>query len=335
MPKKITTLLILFAFSFLGVAGCSREEGKNESVQGEKITIAVTPWPASAALYIAQEKGYFREEGLDPTLTSYISGHLALDAVLSGKADLGAAADTPIARAAVDGKPLAVLATLSEIDQGILIIARKDKGISVPDDLRGKKIGLVAGSAAEFFLHIYLTTSLINPKHARISDLAPDKVVDALLDGEVDGVVTWAPHTLVLREKLGGKAVIFHDPNIYTLTWNAFATQDFVKSHPERTKKFLRALVRANRFIAEQPVQARGICAKNIGTDSSLLEKEWQDYRFIAALDQSLILNLEDQARWMVKREASHPRRPPNFMDFIHSDALKAVQPEAVSIVGR
>jgi ABC-type nitrate/sulfonate/bicarbonate transport system substrate-binding protein len=335
MPKTITTLLIVAAFVLTGMVGCSRKEQQDASKQHEKITLAVTPWPGSAPFYIAHEKGYFRDEGLDVTLHSYISGQLGLAAVLSGKADFATAGETPIARAALDGKPIAVLATVCEIHRAILIIARKDRGISTADDLRGKNIGLAAGTTAEFFLHIYLTTSYIDPKDVRIVNIAPEKVVDALLNGEVDAVSTWAPYTTVLRDKLGTNALVLDEPGIYTMTWNIAATQDFVKNNSQRIRKFLRAILRANRFITEQPAETRVITSKNIGTDRPLFGREWKDYKFTVVLAQSLILNLEDQARWMIEREAGSGQRPPNFMDFIYTDGLKAVLPEAVRIAGR
>ncbi len=331
MRKPSVRLLVVAAFLLTGVIGCSREQG---APKHEKVTIAVSSWPGSASLYVAYEKGYLREEGLNPTLHPYPSGHLALDALLSGKADIAAAGDTPIARAAVDGRPLAVLATISEIKSAILSIARKDRGISAPDDLRGKKIGLSLGSAVEFFLHVYLTTSYIHPKEVRAVNIATDSLVDALLKGEVDAVSTWSPFTIVLREKLGSKALILHDPTIYTLMWNLTAKQDFVKTNPEGVKKFLRAVIRANRFIEKHPDEARTISATHIGTDSLLFEKEWKDFTFTAELDQSLILNLEDQARWMIKKDVGRARRTPNFLDFIYTDGLKAVRPQAVTLAG-
>jgi NitT/TauT family transport system substrate-binding protein len=339
MPEEDTRrtsigLLVVVILVLAGVLGCSGRESPSAPKQAEKITLAVTPWPASAPLYIAYEQGYFRDEGLDVTLDSYISGHLGLAAVLSGKADLAAAADTPIARAVVDGEPLAVVATVSEIDRAIRIIARKDKGISAPDDLKGRKIGLVAGTAAEFFLHIYLTSLYLNPQDVQIVNLATDQVVDALLSGEVDAVSTWSPHTLVLRDKLAGNALVLPDLSLYTMTWNIVATREFAKNNPQRIEKFMRAILRANRFIQEHTAEARAMMAQHIGTDSALYESEWQDYSFTAVLDQSLIFNLEDQARWMIRSEAGRARPGPNFMDFIDADRLKAVQPEAVRIAG-
>jgi len=328
--------LLATVISILAViAGCSRNDVQREPQRREKITIAVTTWPASAPLYIAHEKGYFRDEGLDATLESYESGHLALDDMLSGKSDIAGAADTPIARAVVNGRKLVIVATIAEIERAILLIARKDRGISSPDDLRNKRIGLVAGSAAEFFLHIYLTTSHINPGDVRVVNIAPDKVVNALLGGEVDAVSTWAPHTIMLREKLGRNAQILHDPSLYTMTWNVAARRQFVRENPERIGKFLRAVIRANSFIRDHPGEARALTARKIGAQGALYEKEWQDYSFSASLDQSLILNLEDQSRWMMKKEAGAVRATPNFMEFIFTDGLQAVRPKEVRIIGK
>jgi ABC-type nitrate/sulfonate/bicarbonate transport system substrate-binding protein len=335
MRQLIATLVIVVLFFTGGVTGCSPKEEQSAPRRFEKVTLAVSSWPASAPIYVAYEKGYFKDQGLEITLHVFTSGHLALDAMLTGKADFATAGDTPIARAALDGKPLSVIVTISEVNRAIRMIARKDRGISTPSDLRGKKIGLVRGTAADFFFHTYLAVAYINPRDVQVVNLATDKLVDALLEGEVDAVSTWSPFTLVLRNRLGSNAVILDQPSIYVMTWNIAATRQFAKNSPQRIKNFLQAILRSNRFIEGHPDEAREISAKHIGTDSPLYEKEWPDYSFTAKLDQGLILNLEDQARWMGTEQVGSVRRPPDFMDFIYADALKAVQPGAVTVVGK
>jgi ABC-type nitrate/sulfonate/bicarbonate transport system substrate-binding protein len=335
MPKALVTLLLFIAFVLPGMTGCSPKEEQGAAKQLEKITLAVTPWPASAPLFIAYEKGYFRDEGLDATLHSYVSGHIGLEAVLSGKVDLASSGESPIARAAIEGKQVVVVANICNVDRAILIIARKDRGITAPDDLRGKRIGVVATTTAHFFLDTYLATSFIDPKEVQVVDIATENLVAALLNGGVDAVSTWAPHTSVLRDTLGSQAVILYDPSIYTMTWNMVTRKDFAQENPETIKKFLRALISANRFITEQPEEARAISSRNIGTNSHHFEREWKDYQFTMVLDQSLLLNLEDQARWMIKKETGSNRKAPNMMDIVYVEALRAVQPEAIRIVGK
>jgi NitT/TauT family transport system substrate-binding protein len=333
--KKSMTLLAIVSFLLAGMTGCGRDEDTKTVEAPVPIRIAVTPWPGSAPLYIAREKGYFEEEGIDATLDSYISGHLGLDAVLSGNADLATVGDTPIARAAVDGRPLAVVATISKVDRAISIIARKDKGISSAGDLRGKKIGRVEGTTADFFLYILLTASYIDPGKVQLAPLHPEGVVDALFDGQVDAVSTWAPHTAVLRDKLGDNALVLNDPSIYTMTWNIVAARDLVKNNPGTIEKFLRAILKANAFIAKEPDETQAVCSKQIGIEGPLFEREWKDYHFAVSLDEGLVLNIEDQARWMLKKETGGVRIPSNLIDLFYTGGLKAVSPEAVRIAGR
>jgi NitT/TauT family transport system substrate-binding protein len=328
----VTALLLIVVSSAL-LAGCSGGTPGAPAAAKKKVRVAVTPWPPSASLYIAQEKGYFHDEGLEATLTDYPSGHLGLAELLTGKADFAVAADTPIARAAVYGKPVVVVATICEIERAILIVARKDRGISTAGDLRGKTIGVVAGSASEFYLHIYLTTAYIHPKSVRIVDLAPDQVVPALLKGEVDAVSIWAPHSTALQDKLGSNGVILHEPGLYNMSWNIVSSKDLTRSDPETIARFLRAILRADRMIAERPAEARAITAKKCGMDIAAMEREWSNCDFTTHLDQALILNLEDQSRWMTGKKAGIERKTPNIMDHIYTKGLIAVNPGAVRVV--
>ncbi|RPJ61409.1 MAG: ABC transporter substrate-binding protein [Acidobacteria bacterium] len=156
------SLLMSFVLCIILFAGCQSGPNRTGSKQ---TTIAVSPLLGSAAIYVAHEKGYFKDEGLDAALQIHASGQLSLQAVLSGKADFGAVAETPIAYAAVGGKPFSVVATISQIERGTLIVARKDRGILQAGDLKGKRVGVAPGTTGDFFLHIYLTTSYINPKY--------------------------------------------------------------------------------------------------------------------------------------------------------------------------
>jgi len=67
--------------------------------------------------------------------------------------------------------------------------------------------------------------------------------------------------------------------------------------------------------------------------DDAYLEIIWQRYQFSLSLDQSLILAMEDEARWMIKNKLTRENQVPNFMNYLYLDGLKAVKPEAVNII--
>jgi NitT/TauT family transport system substrate-binding protein len=63
------------------------------------------------------------------------------------------------------------------------------------------------------------------------------------------------------------------------------------------------------------------------------MDTVWQQNQFTLSLDQSLVLAMEDEARWMIKNNLTTERQVPNFLDYIHEDGLKAVKPELVNII--
>ncbi|MHB1001490.1 MAG: ABC transporter substrate-binding protein [Armatimonadota bacterium] len=315
------------------ITGCNRQPGQNRSNNNEKITIAVSSQPTSTAVYVAHAKGYFENEGLLVVIKPYTTGKEALNSVLQGKAQFATVAETPVMLAALNGEKIYIIATIANADKYMKIVARKDKGILAPADLKGKKIGLTSGTTAEFFMHVYLTLNHMTEKEVQIVNVQPDNIVNILVTGKVDAVSTWIPHTTILEQKLENNAVLLSDSSAYTLYWNIAITQEFAKNNPEHIKQFLRGIARATDYIREHPEEAHVISAKYIGADISLYERDWDNFHFALMLDQSLILNMEDQARWMIKQENS-TRKLPDFTDFIYTPGLKAINPDAVRIPG-
>ena len=92
-------------------------------------------------------------------------------------------------------------------------------------------------------------------------------------------------------------------------------------------------VLQANKFIKRNPGEAHAIAAKYIANDSSLHEWEWEDYDFTLKLNQSLIVNMEDQARWMISSNLTDKKEVPDFTKYLYTDGLLAVKPEAVTII--
>jgi hypothetical protein len=59
----------------------------------------------------------------------------------------------------------------------------------------------------------------------------------------------------------------------------------------------------------------------------------WSKTDLSLTLDQSLVLAMEDEARWMIENNLTADKQVPNFLDFIHEEALEAIKPQAVNII--
>ena len=320
--------LLLLVISLFALSSCRQAPSSRPSAAKTKVTIAVGAGVAVAPVYVAHEEGYFRDEGLDDTITSVGSGPLSLEAVFSGKADFAVPGETALTRAVLDGKSPTILGTINEVDNIASITARKDRRIATANDLSGKRVGILAGTASDFFLHIYLVTSGVDPKTVTAVPLQPNDLVPALIQGRVDAVSAIAPFSVEAQDGLGSNAVVLTRPGLYTAMAEVVAREEIARNRPDVAVRFLRAVVRANDFIASHPAEAQAITAKSAGIPVAAVRKGWGGNHFTLKLDQTLILALEAESRWMSGKATT-----PDFLHYIDPVPLRTVRPDAVNIV--
>lgn len=293
-----------------------------------------TPWiPVSGNVILAKQLGFFRDVGLDVTLQPYQLSNLALADLLKGKPDLAFVNASAIALAALRGARFYVLATAYESGDLSKMVSRRDRGIEEPQNLAGKKLGSVFGTPSEFIQDSILALHKVDPQSIVRVNLAPAQTVDALIAGEVDAVTIWAPYSIELIKRLGDTAVVFSDKGIYTSTLNLVAGEELVKQHPEVLRRVLAALLRATAFARSDSERAVREVSQALGLNEAVVKADWNPLNFTLALNQSLIIFLEDQARWAIRRRLVEASTVPNFLEWIHADALASVNPEAVSVI--
>ena len=330
--KKDYLLLVLLLFFCVSVTGCTPYK---EASQPEinKVTIAYSPTMISVLVHIAYTRGYFRDEGLQVTPQFHEFGKLALDAMLEGKADLAVSADMPIVHAVANGKKLFILADICVSPKAIGIVALKERGITNPQHIRGKRIGVVFGTMGEFLLDYFLIMNEIKRNEVKIIDMKPSEMHNALTAGRVDAVCIWNPHKITLERALKDRVVVFYDENHRGDVGILSAPQEFVQKYPETVKRILKALVRAEDYARNHPEEAKNITAELNKIDRPFIDAIWDDYRLRVMLEQSLIVALEEETRWLAENGLMKRVHMPNYLAFIYTEGLHAVKPEGVSII--
>ena len=301
----------------------------------EKITIAgMSHSFTTYVVFVAVEKGYFRNEGLDVTLdTSYPHGNAILRAVVEGEADFGVSSETPFMHAVLRGEKICAFATMFKGEKHLAIVARKDRGIFSVSDLKGKKVGVTLGTNGEYFLDTILLFNGISQADVQRVDLKPGQMFDSIVDGGLDAIATWNPQMYRAQKELGEKASVFYADGVYRVSFLISAKKEYVRENQRIIEKGISALLRACEFIRSHPDESREIVAGHLDIVDSLLEELSAIYHFRISLDQSLLLTLENQSKWAIAHNLTDQTEAPDYMDFLCTNALEAVEPEAVTII--
>lgn len=305
--------------------GCAEADYMGGSLQ--EVTIATTMMPASAPVYVAEEHGFFEDAGIEVTIIDESTGRTAVDAVLDGSADYATCAETPVAIAAIQGDPVSVVATIAEVDEAARIVARRDAGIWTGSDLRGKRIGVVPETAAQFFMYVYLPVAGLTIDDVEVVTLAPGDTVAALNSRRVDAVSASPPESALAEQALAANAVVLVERGIYTMSWNLITSEANDRAQNRVTARVLRALIEADEYIASHPDEVAQLAARRTGTPTAWLDRQWRFYRWDVRLDQQLLLTLEDTLDWMMP-QTQHP----DFLRHIDTDTLRRVAPEHVTL---
>ena len=296
------------------------------------ITIAAATNEAAALVWVAADLGFFEQAGLDVTVNDYAVGRFAAEAMLAGEADIATAAEFVVVRESFERDNLSVIGSMSE-SQSFSVIARPDRSIASPIDLRGARIGVAFGTQAEFFLDRFLAFNGLSTRELELIDLAPVEMVEALVNGSIDAVGILDPHGYEAQMRLGDRAMVFaglfDDVHHFLLV----STDEWVAANPETVNRFLRGLALAQAFNERNPEQAQAVMEEHFDRDREYLACTWQMRTFALTLPQNLIPTLELQASWLIDRRLVDDDQPPDYLRILDPDPLAAINPADVTVI--
>ncbi len=333
---KWTVWATLIICASTGIAVLQLGCGSNvvSSEQPQPLRLAIQNNTICALILIAEQEKLFQKKGVEVQVIRKPSGKLALQSMLSGDADIAAAADMPITSNSFNRSDFAMFATIASTDKGAWIVARSDRGIQKPEDLKGKVVATQKNSAVHFFLSMFLAANDIAEDELEIRYMKAVDLPEALVSGEIDAFSMRNPFINQAKEKLGDRAIEFFGVNVYRQTFNLVAKKNTLAERKNDIHRLLEALVAAENLVATDEARAKQVAAAGLGEGrESELFDDWKRYTFTVNLDQSIFPTLENQARWAIANGITEGKTIPNYLEFMEIKPLRDVRPEAVTII--
>ena len=225
---------------------------------GESVRVGVIGLIADAGIYIAAEKGYFREAGLDLALESFATSVKMLPVLSNGQLDVatgGIAAS--LFNGVAQGLPILVVAdkgsTFPGFGTNVLLVAKGawDRGeVRGIKDLKGKPVGILGpGALSEYQLARYLEREGLTLNDVQTKYLSFPNAITALGAGALAAAISSEPFaTYGVRQGAAVKFLEWHQVQLYHQAGVIFYNVDFARKRPEAAKTFMLGYVRGIRF---------------------------------------------------------------------------------------
>ncbi len=264
--KKLT-LFLLSLFTSLCFAAKSHPE---------KLTV-VLDWflnPDHAPLIIAQQQGFFKEQGLNVDLIGPADPTDSPKWVAVGKADIGITYQPEFMEQVDQGLPLIRIGTL--IDKPLnTLVALKGNGIASPADLKGKRIGISDSSLSNIMLKIMLAKQGLTDKDIEWVNVRYN-LTQALLSRKVDAVSgMMRNYEVPLLEHDDHQVVAFFPEEHGVPTYSELVfIANTNHAHDKRFSRFLVAVKKAVRYLDEHPQQTWDAFAKQYPESNNIPTRE-------------------------------------------------------------
>jgi NitT/TauT family transport system substrate-binding protein len=261
------------AVMLIGVAGCSSDsKAEPAAANGDKPLDKVTYLTAFGAVgrdafaWVAQEKGYFKEAGLEVNIQLGAATGENLKGLAAGQAQF---ANLDLIGAWIlagkgDYKDFRAIAAIHQ-QTLVSIIALEGAGITSPKDLENKKLGAATGSVNQLLFPAYAKLAGIDATKIQWVNAQPPQLPALLAGGQVQALSTFLIGSKGIEKAAGGKkaVVLPYSKYLGDLYGNGIiTTSKIAKENPDLAKRFRDASLKALAYTIAHPDEAAQILKK-------------------------------------------------------------------------
>jgi ABC-type nitrate/sulfonate/bicarbonate transport system substrate-binding protein len=302
------------------------------------ITVAESEGHGWSVVFVADAENIWAKYGLKAEVAKFTAGRLAMEAVLAEKADFATTTDSPTILAAMRGLKPIIVADFSRSSREMLVVARTDRGIADPKNLKGKKIATQVGTSGHYFLSSYLKLYGLSVKDVTLVNMRGPEMVTAIVKGDADAFA-WDWRTAQIAEQQApGQIKVLPIEGIEKIWQNHLilvTNEKTVKERPQVIERAVQTLFASEQFMKTDPAKTLTHVAARTATTKEATEVGIKLLDVEVKLDDRLVDDMVANAEWAI--EVGLAQRPKEdlkklFRSLVYEGPMRKVRADRVKL---
>ena len=245
------------------VAGIQVGRSTQVRAAAETLLIGHSTWVGYGPLFLARDKRFFDEAGVNVELRTFEDPKTRFFALISGKLDGIATTVDTASLYWTPEHPFTSILGLDDSKGGDGIVAVNS--IKTIKDLRGKQVAVNRGSVSDFFLNVLLRQNGMSEKDIKVTQMQQDDAAAAFFAHKVEAAVTWEPWLSKAKTTQGGHVLVDSSSTPGLIVDILLYRNDIIKNKPNAVKASIAGWYKAIEYWKKNPDEANTVMARGVG----------------------------------------------------------------------
>lgn len=260
MHKLVTTIL---GFAWLLLGGVVGDVGRAQA-QAPKMTditfsLDFIVLGRHAPFYVAIEKGFFKEEGLNVNIISARGTAQAIQNVESGLAQIGFTDVASLVVARAEGSTVKVVSVMYQKAPFCFFSLNPGANVTQLKDFEGLRVGSNAGSYISNIAKAMMRKNGLDPSKLSVDSIEPSARIAMLATRKIPAIDFFIMTKPAMERAVNDAKVVtflFADHGLDLYSNGIGAKESYLKKNPETVKAFVRAALRGYQYAFKNPAEA-------------------------------------------------------------------------------
>lgn len=299
--KKILLSVAVMCLCTLVIVSVIQRRQATQGIPANAIRIGVPMSLLSSPFLLGEELKLFEQHDLNVTLIPCSGGVACTDLMIERNVDYAVASESVIMFQSFEHDDISLLASFVESDNDLKLLTLEPSNIGHIQGLSGKKIGVVQGTSSEFYLDSLLISHNLQDMPIEKVYVHHHELIASLLSFNVDVISAWEPMGYQANLLAGPKVNNLGSKGVYQLSLNLISRSAYLAFAEDEPVRLLQAIDEAIQWINRHPEKAQRLMASKLDMPINQIEWSWEDYVFRLSLGNSLLSNMQLQARWAIE----------------------------------